>query len=290
MKVKLILGTVVSLSLGFGITYSISKWRSTDQSIKQIIQSGPEKEALKTAFLAELLHLSVDQPTDLRDLNLEEGKKLLEACPLIKKAELKRLMPHTLYIDYTSRQPIAYLADYKNTALDEEGYLFPNFPFYAPKRIPKIYFGLIASKMPVKLQGKQSSIAFDLLSILSMIKQERSLHVKWIDVSNVMATTYGKRQIVVILEEEKHLPNKQTVFSFSHILRLSSLKYSKELGNYLNLKKELDMQEQQQMMMEMREGSFLKMPQKVIDLRISDLAFISEVEEKIDELDTNRMD
>lgn len=97
--------------------------------IVSIVQTGPEKEALKTACLAELLGLSSDQPTQLYAFNLKKGEAKLLASPLIASARLKRLPPSTLYIDYEVRKPIAWLADYKNTAIDASGHLFPVTPF-----------------------------------------------------------------------------------------------------------------------------------------------------------------
>ena len=115
--------------------------RMTDEACRiiAIVQTGPEKEALKTAYLAELLNLSVDKPTQLYALNLKKAEERLLASPLIASVELKRIPPGTLYIDYTVRKPIAWLADYNNTALDAGGYLFPAAPFFTPKQLPEIY-------------------------------------------------------------------------------------------------------------------------------------------------------
>ena len=86
--------------------------------------------------------------------------------PLIKKASIKKIPPGTLYIEYQMRVPLAYLGDYTNTALDEEGYLFPFSPFFTPKKLPIIYLGLQQDDaqwgMTLK-QDQRLQLAFDLL-------------------------------------------------------------------------------------------------------------------------------
>src|SRR5262245_27517132 len=120
---------LVSGSTGAGIWYylHVKKIRMQDDAYRiiAIVQSGPQKETLRTVYLAELLSLSVDQPTNLYQFHLETAKKKLSASPLIKSAEIKKMKPGTLLIEYTSRAPVAFLGDFTNTALDDEGFLIP---------------------------------------------------------------------------------------------------------------------------------------------------------------------
>src|SRR5579872_2269935 len=146
----LIGSTCLTLALSLS-AYSVWKkhknerLRSPAYRISAIIQTGPEKEALKTAYLAELLGLSADWPTQLYALNVKKAENLLLASPLISSAKVQRLSPSTLYIDYEVRKPVAWLADFNNTAIDAEGHLFPVDPFFPPKRLPELYLGVPAN-------------------------------------------------------------------------------------------------------------------------------------------------
>ena len=86
--------------------------------IISIIQTGPEKEALKTVYLAELLSLSSDSFASLYDFDCKEGEKKLLLSPLISSASIKKMEPDALYIDYEVRKPIAWLSDYQNIGID----------------------------------------------------------------------------------------------------------------------------------------------------------------------------
>ena len=87
------------------------KLNSEKYQITAIIQTGPEREALKTAYLAELLDVSIDHPQNLYAFDLKEGESKLLSSPLIRRAEIKRLPPSTLYVDYEVRKPVAYLGN-----------------------------------------------------------------------------------------------------------------------------------------------------------------------------------
>src|SRR5206468_998734 len=81
-------------------------------------------------------------PKNLYALDLKEAAKALLSSPLIRNAKVKRLPPNTLYVEYEVRKPVCWLADYKNVAIDQEGYLLPGAPFYPPQQMPEIYLGL----------------------------------------------------------------------------------------------------------------------------------------------------
>ena len=71
---------VFLFSLGIGLTTwlifqtQIEKQRRQEQyNIIALMQKSYSKESLKTAYLAELLGLSCDQPTNIFDFSLLEG-------------------------------------------------------------------------------------------------------------------------------------------------------------------------------------------------------------------------
>lgn len=264
--------------------------------IRSIIQTGPQKEILKTQYLAELLNISVDQPYSSVTFDIDKAKKRLLKSPLISHAEIKLIMPNTLYIDYSVRQPIAWIEDYVNVVIDKEGYPFPFTPFFSPKNLPAVFFGLAPfgmksndSERPTvqwgtPLSGKYIQLAFDILSIIDDPHNSDFFSIKRIDVSNAFAESYGTREIVVITEDLiiRNINGKEIRFYLPRILRLSTKNYAQELGNYLNLREQL-LQEEQKKISSVPEwqNSIVRFKEKIIDFRIQKLAFIEENKERM---------
>ncbi|MGR3973377.1 MAG: hypothetical protein QRY72_02215 [Candidatus Rhabdochlamydia sp.] len=214
-------------------------------TICRIIQTTPQYERLSTSYLAYLMNLSADQPTKARQFNLSLAKTRLEASPVIKQAHVALIQQDTVYIDYTIRHPIAWIEDYENMAVGEDRVLFPIAPFFSPKKLPRIYLGLSPEDAlwGKKIDSYQLELAFQCLKTLDLLE----LHVQKIDVSKALFPSLGQREIVVILEEEKH----------ERILRLTPKDFAQEMGNYLELRQTLDA------------------ASIVVDLRIPQVAFIT---------------
>ncbi len=212
--------------------------------LSRIVQTGPQKEMLSTTYLAELIRIAADPPTPIAYFNTQLAEKRLLASPVIKEAAVKLIEPDTIYIDYTVRQPCAVLDDFENTAIDESGYPFPLSPFFSPKNFPQIYLGDTKIKWNQPILDKKLSLAFSLLKFSSKLP----FTLKRIDVEKAFAETLGTRGVVLIIEDD----------GFLRTLRLNTKEYEQNLGNYLELRKEL--------------------PQKpyTIDLRLSQLAFLKE--------------
>jgi cell division septal protein FtsQ len=252
-------------------------------AINSIVQTGPQREALKTEYLAELIGLASDR---LCSVDLTKAKQRLLRSPLISRAELKVLGPSTLYVDYTVRQPIAWLEDYSNVAIDKDGYPFPFSPFFSPKNLPAIYFGLTAFAMPpvdtarpyvqwgTPMVGKYVELAFDVLAMVSDPKVSDLFSVKRIDVSNAFAESYGTREVVLITEDVWN--HGGVTFTFPRILRLSTKNYAQELGNYLKLRGQLLDEERKSLKVPEGAGTAVRLKAKIIDFRIQKLAFIDE--------------
>jgi hypothetical protein len=219
--------------------------------IVAIVQQGPDKDILKTEYLAELLGLSLDTPTNLFKLSLEEAKRRLLKSPLIQSVVVKRVKPGTLYIDYRVRKPIAFLADFSNTALDEEGAMIPFAPFFTPKKLPEIVVGTVDQcRWGDVLIGELVNWALDVL------KNNPHIQVKRIDLSHATASSFGQSEIILVLES----PTKPE----TRILRLPSENNSQQLANYKVLEEYL--------VNKNMESSTL-----IVDLRIPHLAFLKEL-------------
>lgn len=285
---------IVSGSAAFGWFYYqyLLSQRSTndDYLITTIVQTGPVKEALQTVYLAELLNLSADQPTNLFQLDVKQAEKQLLASPVIKTAKVRRVPPHTLYIDYTVRQPIAMLYDYMNAAIDEEGYVFPIHPFFSPKRLPEVYLGAspngggskagssVAGQWNVPIRGAEMQLALSLFTMLHDPMYRDSFRLLRIDVANAYADSYGKREIVLIIEDQmnKSANGQMITLLFPRILRLSPERYREELKNYLKLRDILADKALKKNQDNEPGQSIVKKPGLIIDLRVPKLAFLKE--------------
>lgn len=251
--------------------------------ITAIVQTGPTKEALRTIYLAELLDLSEDRPTLTVDFDCRAGEAKLLASPVIKAAHIRIGEPGVLQIDYTSRKPVALLADYENTALDAEGYPFPLSPFFSPKTLPEIYLDLdeeVCFNQP--LVGEKKELAFTLLKLVSGPIVSDLLNVCRIDVSSAFEKSYGKREIVLSVEDTliSSQDGKQVRFVFPRLLRLSTKNYSQDLGNYLKLRERLLDKEKRSLTFPEGDESTVSHRTKIIDFRTAQLAFIDEGDDR----------
>jgi len=260
-----------------------SKKMDSKYSVLSIIQTGPKKEALSTRYLCELLDLSLDKPTNLYALDLDWAREKLLSSPVIKQAKLKKNFPNTLFIDYSTRTPVACLYDFENVLVDKEGFFFPAFPFFSLKNLPHIYLGLNCEMENMKdepINSCEIKVAFSLLNCLEQLKNDMTFQIKRIDVCDFSSSSYGKRQIVVILEHEKIFNHpKQKIFCvFPHILRLGVIDYNKQLGNYCILFQKMMKDYEDQILKMQNIQSSMKFSPRIIDLRMDKLAFIDQAE------------
>ncbi|HSX12474.1 MAG TPA: hypothetical protein VLF61_03195, partial [Rhabdochlamydiaceae bacterium] len=226
-------------------------WRDQKQRLNQsflsaIVQTGPQKEALKTDYLAQLLGLSKDRPQKIETFDLKEAEKKLRASPVIKEAELKALDWGTLYINYTVRQPIALLADFENRAIDEERALFPLIPFFPPKNLPELYLGIATI---AELKSDKVELALNILKLINEPQAKPELNVRRIDVSKAFEKSCGRQEVVLLIEDEiiSKFEQRQIHYFLPQYLRLSRKNYAQELGNYLKLREELLKKEEQRL-------------------------------------------
>lgn len=211
--------------------------------ITKIIQTGFEKEALKTDALAQFLGLSIDAPLPAASLNEKSLQKTLLSVPFIKEAHVKQRGKNALFVDYSVRKPFIWLLDGKNLAMDKERFIFPLSPFFTPKKMPKLYLGLdtLTGIWNHPMTLPKVELAFKILDVF------HSAHfwIKQIDVSS-------EREVILTLDLADRL----------HYLRLTPSNFEKELSHYQNV------------------ASLLNCNQDcVIDLRVPHLAFIKKGED-----------
>lgn len=267
----------ISGSAAFAVLYyfHIKEIQLHDErfTISALSQAGP----LSSEYFAELFNLSVDRPTNLYHFNVEDAKKKLLASPIIKSAEIDKIKPATLSIEYTLRRPIAYLNDFSNTAIDVEGFLVPVEPFFSKVEMPEITIGDLGSqiKWGEQLRFTRFTKAMDLISLFSEEEEENRIFLKKIDVSKAESPSCGVREIVVVLEEHsfREYEGRTYEYIFPRILRLNPDNIHEQLSNYKILREHLLNQEISKLF-EPTESSITAQT-TIIDLRIPQLAFLS---------------
>lgn len=247
--------------------------------ITTLVQTGPEREALRTVYLAEILGLSKDKPTNLYRFSIPIAQQRLLSCPVIWEAKVEKMPPDTLYVDYSVRRPFALLYDYTNTAIDKKGYIFPLSPFFTPKRLPEIYLGLCAygqngNAWGQPLKGEKVDLALNVL--LQLTRYAELFRVLRVDVSTVGSESYGQRQIVVILEDQKRKeePWGLTTYLFPRMLRLPIKNYEEAIVNYLQMRDRIIEEELATTSLQKPYLTTVHLAGRMIDLRLPDMAYI----------------
>jgi POTRA domain, FtsQ-type len=246
-------------------------------TIVAVVQTSLENEGLKTVYFTELLELSVDNPKNLYSFNVKEAEQKILGSPLIKEVKIRKIQPGTIHIDYVLRKPIAFLADYSNSAIDSEGVIFPFKPFFTPKKLPEIYLGNVREKIEIEkiplwgcqLSDERIKTAFNLLQVATEECCDRFSSLSRIDLSQMDAPSIGRCQIAMIFEERSISREKEEKkwVTRPYILRLTPTGYHQELANFLQLRKYL--RTDKKFISEEHSKAVM------IDLRLSDLAFIA---------------
>lgn len=208
-------------------------------TILAIAQTSRSGRSLEGVFLAEAMGLCIDRQAPL---DLFEAKEKLLKTDLFKNVSLKIIKPHTLFVDYELRSPIATLGNYTNTLIDEEGVFFPSAPFFSPRLLPEIRLEHLQFSTPWGEKMPQTHLTMA-ATILRLLGKRSSIRI---DLSQADEATAGKKQIIVLLNKTR-------------ILRLTTKNYPQELSRYLILEKTILNQDSSPL---------------VVDLRIPDIAYI----------------
>jgi len=199
-------------------------------TISFLEQTGPIKEAVKSEHLEELLKLSSNCPQNLFAYDLKEGENLLLNSQVIKEAKLSADFPNTLIINYIARKPMAFLSDYENVVIDDEGALFPLSPYYTPKVLPKVYMGIQIEPFAYGIiEDEKWIIAKEILIYFKRLNV-KGLRVHKIDVSKIRADSMGKREVILTLYDK--LGKKEYI----RYLRLTKDGYIDEIEHFMSLK------------------------------------------------------
>ena len=244
----------------------------------EIISQEDRKNSLDVNYLAELIGLSKEKKINIYAFDEKSATRMLLKSPIIKTANVIKIKPNNIFIDYSMRDPIAELYDFENVAIDAEGYLFPLKPYFKDKKLPSLYLSLERFEGFIKINDKRAALAMDILKKLKTSGFCDLIKIKSIDTSRILFKSYGKREIIISIKEDLKIEknNKVTVVSFPIILRLGLNNYQKQISNYLSLREQI-LKDYERQLAEMEKlPSNINFDTKVIDLRISKLAFIDQ--------------
>jgi hypothetical protein len=123
------------------------------------------------------------------------------------------------------------------------------------------------------MTGHGVNLAFSLLQLINEVGLSNVIRI---DLSQAFASSCGKREIVLMVDNAivQWQNGLEQQIIFPHLLRLGTKNYKEQLINYLNLKEELIEQEKQVLLQHSINQPFLRLKEKVIDLRLSKLAFV----------------
>lgn len=238
-------GSVMAVFIPLGIVLfyyqHFNELRKQDPQyhITAIMQNANGHEMLMTSYLAELVKLSVNKPTNLFAFDAKEGEHRLLQSPLIKEAKIEKVKPGTLLIHYKPAIPIAYVMDVANAAMDSEGDIIPFKPFFTPKKLPELYLGL-SEPMPWGKKPPENYVELAKRLLKELQPYETPyFRLRRLDVSKAFSSGYGERQIVVIFEEIYALKksDKMTLVAKPRILRLSHQEIKTQMKHYATLAK-----------------------------------------------------
>ncbi len=257
-KKSVFLILLVSIGIGTGAPLGafyawkfIERYRRKDSAfnIRSVYQRSSGQDQLPMPYLEQMLGLCVDLPENLYAFDANAARLQLLRYGIFKRIVIKKVKPHSLLIDYTLRKPIGMLSNFENTAIDEEGILFPFNPFYSPKELPEVIFGeeLFSDLVPEAecLWGR--SIPKKRMELLLSLFAALPDSCKKIDLAKIDAPSYGQREIVVCLSDQT-------------LLRLSTKNFEEELINFALLADE--------------KALFFEKKSVIVDLRIPEVAYI----------------
>lgn len=184
-----------------------SRQKNPKYYVKKIVQK-TEGPSLDSMYIAEILGLSIDMPTNIYQLHPEYAKAYLEKSPVILEAKVQKILPDTVEVNYRTPLPIAYLFDITNTAISPEGYLFPVEPFFSPKKLPKIYLGLNRDTVCEKYWGGyidtlSSRCAIEILQYITESNFHAFFDTLFIDTSMIHLEDLFSRQIIMVMQTKK---------------------------------------------------------------------------------------
>ncbi len=172
------------------------RWQwSSPIPITHIVQTTSSPEELPNSLLASLLNLKA---TTWDAFDTRQAELTLAKLPWIEDVHVAKGRVGHIEVDYVMRQPEALLYESPDFAIDQHGVPFPLFPFYTPKRLSFVHLGY-ALESDQEILLERWKIADDLLKMESPWAK-----IIFIDVADSDNPRFGKRGIVVLVQDRQH--------------------------------------------------------------------------------------
>ena len=132
-------------------------------------------------------------------------------------------------------------------------------------------YGFIPPKSKISITESEyrEAIMHNIPTLIFLLNESTDLEVKKIYVAKAYITEYGKREILLSVEDR--IFNGHKIFYFPFVLRLSPNHFGKQLANFLTLRKAM-LEDYQKQLKAAKVSHRFK--ERVIDLRIESLALI----------------
>ena len=121
--------------------------------------------------------------------------------------------------------------------IDNDGYLFPLKPYFAPKNLPEVYLGLEELAWGCVKENAKTKLALEIFNHLNASYLNETTHLKRLDVSKSDAPSYGQREVVLVLEDQvdREKEGKLEISRYTYMLRLSPKSYRQQLVDFKQL-------------------------------------------------------
>jgi hypothetical protein len=210
---------ILASVLFWGTVFFAWKWHCFQQkkrvedprwTLQRIAARSKTADRLPFPVLAEMAHVTADEPKSLFSVHPKELQRNLCKHPSIAYSRVWRLLPGTIGIEYALRQPVAILGGVKNVGIDAQGKLFFLSPFFASKRLPKIFLKNIYSQnlaaLEREIRKEEIQEALMLLSSIPRFLGSYGFTVSAVDCSKKHHENFFAREIIVTLSsaDTKH--------------------------------------------------------------------------------------
>lgn len=211
--------TLATASVAFLIL--LACWRGGEWALQRMIYQNPSFAVteidLATDGVIALEQLrrwaGVEVEANLFALDLNRIKRDLEYVPVIQSAEVERILPHTLRIRVTEREPLAQFVfaqprlggtpDQVTYLLDEEGFVMPQISAYqraTPAPINE-FLPIISGVAPAEIRPGRRVESPQVLAALALVTAfERSPMAGLVDIREIHV---GSPEILVVSTEQR---------------------------------------------------------------------------------------
>lgn len=153
--------------------------------LQQIASHANSIFSVSEDVLQYLLKLTDDEKNDLKHIDVHLLEKRLLETPGFSFARVRKLMPRTLIVEYTLRDPLFCLYENPFLAVDEEGVVFPISPCFPSLSLPIL-----------QVPSKQKS-QYLLASCIKKQFEDSGFFVKEIDLGSIEEALLFRKEIQV---------------------------------------------------------------------------------------------